>query len=129
MLATKNVCKGSELLMNKTNEMPGLARRAARRLFLGRLAAGAGVIGAAVATLPGSAALTAPAAAAKDESWRPASHTQDDWLDQIPGQHRLIFDTTSADGMFWGLRFAGNFYSANQDAYGLKETRRRKSFR
>lgn len=101
---------------------PGLARRAARRLFLGRLAAGAGVIGAAVATSPaGSTALAMPAAAAKDESWRPARHAQDDWLDQVPGQHRLIFDTTSADGMFWGLRFAGNFYTANHDAYALKD--------
>jgi len=123
MLATKNACKRSELLMDKTNEMPGFARRAARLLFLGRLAAGAGVIGAAVATSPaGSAALAAPTAEAKDESWRPARHTQDDWLDQIPGQHRLILDTTSADGMFWGLRFASNFYSANQDAYGLKNS-------
>jgi hypothetical protein len=96
------------------------ARRLARRFFLGRLAAGAGVIGAAVASSSAATdAMAAPAAA--DEPWHPTRHAQDDWLD-LPGQHRMVFDTTSAEGMFWGLRFAGNFYTANLGAYGLKDS-------
>lgn len=93
------------------------ARRLARRLFLGRLAAGAGVLGAAVA---GTSAVLAPNAAAADESWKPARHAQDDWFDQIPGQHRFLLDTASADAMSWGLRFASNYFNTNQNAYGLQ---------
>lgn len=88
-----------------------------RRLFLARLGVGAGVVGAA--------AVSSPAAMAQDAAssqWRPARHPQDDWYDQIPGQHRFVFDTTSPDGMSWGLRFASNYYAANQNAYGLKES-------
>lgn len=110
--------------MNKIDESevsPSLARRLARRLFLGRLAAGASVIGAAA--VGSSSAMAAPAAApaASDQRFHPTRHAQDDWL-ELPGQHRMVFDTTSADGMFWGLRFAGNFYTANLDPYGLKDS-------
>lgn len=95
------------------------ARRLARRLFLGRLAAGAGVLGAAAV---GTSAVMAPNAAAADESWKPARHAQDDWYDQIPGQHRFVLDTSSAEAMSWGLRFAGNYFTANQNAYGLQQS-------
>ena len=88
----------------------------ARRFFLSRLGAGAGVIGAA-------AAAAAPAAKAEsaDSRWQPARHAQDDWFDKIPGQHRLVFDTTSADGMASALQFGGNFFTANQNEYGLHD--------
>jgi hypothetical protein len=33
----------------------------------------------------------------------------------------MVFDTTSPEGMFWALRFAGNFYTSNQEPYGLKD--------
>ncbi len=93
--------------MDQKELQPSLARRLARRLFLGRLAAGAGVIGAAVAGT--TAVIAKPAAAAPgDQPFHPTRHAQDDWL-ELPGQHRMVFDTTSADGMFWGLRFANEF--------------------
>lgn len=109
--------------MQKMNEKGlelSLARRLARRLFLSRLAAGAGVIGAAVAG--SSVAMAAPVAAAApaDQPFHPTRHAQDEWL-ELPGQHRMVFDTTSADGMFWGLRFANNFYTSNLEPYGLKD--------
>jgi intracellular sulfur oxidation DsrE/DsrF family protein len=88
----------------------------ARRSFLARLGFGAGVLGAAAAASP--AALAQVTAGA---SWRPARHSQDDWLDKIPGQHRFVFDTITADGIGWGLRFTGNYFTANQEAYGLKD--------
>ena len=34
--------------------------------------------------------------AAEVTRWQPERHTQDDWLDQIPGKHRLVFDTTES---------------------------------
>lgn len=88
-----------------------------RRSFLARLGAGAGILGAAGISTP----LTA-SPAASDEPWRPARHAQDDWYDQIPGQHRLLFDSTSPDGLALALRFANNYFTVNQSAYGLKDS-------
>jgi len=75
--------------------------------------------GVAGATAASSAA--APALAAGDAPWRPARHAQDDWLDKIPGEHRFVFDTTTAEGMAWAFRFATNYFAASKEAYGLKE--------
>jgi intracellular sulfur oxidation DsrE/DsrF family protein len=89
----------------------------ARRLFLARLGAGASIAGATVISSP-----AAVAQAAADAPWRPARHTQDDWLDGIPGVHRFLFDTSTGDGMGWALQFAGNYFTANQEGYGLKDS-------
>lgn len=89
----------------------------ARRRFLTRLGTGGVLIGASA--LHSGAAATK---AAGDAPWKPARHIQDDWLDLIPGKHRFLFDTTSADGMYWGLRFASNYFSANQAEYGLQQS-------
>lgn len=93
----------------------------ARRAFLARLGTGVGVLGAAAV---GSSTAVADVAATggADAVWRPARHTQDDWLDGIPGQHRFVFDTISPDGVALALRFANNYYNTNQNVYGLKET-------
>ena len=87
----------------------------ARRLFLTRLGVGAGVVGA----------MSSPAADAQgaaDAPWRPARHAQDEWYDKIPGVHRFLFDTSTAESMGWSLQFATNYFTANQDVYGLKES-------
>jgi intracellular sulfur oxidation DsrE/DsrF family protein len=60
--------------------------------------------------------------AASDAAWRPARHAQDDWYDKIPGQHRFVFDSTTPAGMALALRFANNYFTANQNAYGLKDS-------
>jgi intracellular sulfur oxidation DsrE/DsrF family protein len=89
----------------------------ARRSFLARLGTGAGVLGA-------TAIITSPAVAqgAPDALWQPARHAQDDWLEKIPGQHRFLFDTTTPEGLALAFRFAGNYFTANQSAYGLKDS-------
>lgn len=89
----------------------------ARRWFLARLGAGAGVVGAAAVTSP-----VAAAQGSADESWRPARHAQDDWYDKIPGVHRFLFDTSTAESMGWALQFATNYFTANQEGYGLKDS-------
>jgi len=86
----------------------------ARRSFLSRLAAGGAIVGGAVFRSQPAAAQSSGA-----PSWRPARHTQDDWLDQIPGSHRFIIDTTSAQGLGSALLYANNFFVANQQGYGL----------
>jgi len=89
----------------------------ARRLFLTRLGVGVGAASAAAVSAP------APMAqAAADAPWRPARHAQDDWYDSIPGVHRFLFDTSSADAMGWAMQFATNYFTANQTAYGLKDS-------
>jgi intracellular sulfur oxidation DsrE/DsrF family protein len=89
----------------------------ARRSFLVQLGTGAGVLGATDIGSPSAAAQAAP-----DAPWRPARHPQDDWFDRIPGQHRFVFDTTTPDGMALTLRFANNYFTANENAYGLKHS-------
>src|SRR5262249_28113582 len=80
---------------------------------------GVTVFGAAAAALP-------PAATAQQSTegarWQPIRHMQDDWLDQIPGKHRLGFDTTDAAGMSSALLYARNFYTGNQSDYGLQNS-------
>lgn len=89
----------------------------ARRLFLSRLGMGVGMAGAAAVSSP-----AAMAQAAADEPWRPAHHAQDDWYDKIPGVHRFLFDASTPDAMGWALQFATNYFTANQQAYGLKDS-------
>src|ERR1700693_3358332 len=95
----------------------GLRSLIARRLFLARLGAGASVVGATVVSSP-----AAVAQAAADAPWRPAPHTQDDWYDKIPGVHRFLFDTSTGESMGWALQFATNYFTANQELYGLKDS-------
>jgi intracellular sulfur oxidation DsrE/DsrF family protein len=88
----------------------------ARRSFLARLGMGAGVLGASAA-----GASTAMAEVSADTPWKPARHSQDDWFDQLPGQHRFVFDTTTPDGLSIGFQFVANYFTANHETYGLED--------
>jgi intracellular sulfur oxidation DsrE/DsrF family protein len=91
-------------------KQPGLQLE--RRSFFGRLrAASLGVIG-----LGGSAM----AQVKQSTKWEPTHHAKDDWFDELPGQHRLVFDTTSAHALEEALLFAGNFVNVNRTDYGLE---------
>lgn len=85
-----------------------------RRSFLSRVAAGAAAFGGVLLGSRSSSAQSTGGAA-----WRPGRHAQDDWLDQIPGSHRFVIDTTSPSGFGSALLFANNFFVANQSGYGL----------
>jgi intracellular sulfur oxidation DsrE/DsrF family protein len=52
---------------------------------------------------------------------RPARHSQDDWLDQAPDGHRVIFDTWMADKFGEAVGFAGNWARVNKEEYGLTD--------
>ena len=95
----------------------GMESALARRLFLTRLGAGVGVVGASVVSSSSAVAQVAP-----DATWRPARHPQDDWYDKVPGIHHFVFDSTTADGMALALRFADNYFTANHDGYGLNDS-------
>lgn len=86
-----------------------------RRLFMTGLNAGAASLAAAAI---GSVAM------AQEKSpttrWEPMRHDKDDWMDQIPGKHRLVFDTITEDRLTDTLLFANNFMIVNRSDYGLE---------
>jgi intracellular sulfur oxidation DsrE/DsrF family protein len=53
--------------------------------------------------------------------WQPTRHPQDDWLDQLPGSHRFIVDTTTPAGFDSALLYVGNYFTANGNGYGLSD--------
>ncbi len=53
--------------------------------------------------------------------WEPARHAQDDWLEKPASKHRVVFDTTAADGAGEALAFAGNSFRVNHADYGLED--------
>jgi len=86
-----------------------------RRSFFSRMGGAAAALG----FVDQKAADAAPAAPAG--SFQPARHEQDNWFDELPGTHRVLFDTWTAARFAEALMFAGNIYRANRDGYGLTE--------
>ena len=84
-----------------------------RRSFFNRLK-----VGAAALMLGGVA--QAQVKTSGGAKFEPARHEKDDWLDALPGKHRLVFDTISIDGLRDSLLFANNFMIVNRNDYGLK---------
>jgi hypothetical protein len=91
----------------------------ARRSFLSQV--GSGISAAFAATLVGGAATLQAQSTGRGRP-QPSRHAQDDWFDQLPGRHRLLLDTTTADGFGSALLYANNFLNASQTAYGLKDS-------
>jgi hypothetical protein len=87
-----------------------------RRSFLTRLNAGA----ASLAALAIAGVARAQEKSAATVRWQPARHDKDDWLDNLPGKHRLVFDTTNHNGLGEALLFANNFIRVNRSDYGLQ---------
>jgi intracellular sulfur oxidation DsrE/DsrF family protein len=90
----------------------------ARRSFLARMGAGMSVAGV---SLVGGAPEAAAQAATGVARFQPASHTQDDWMDALPGKHRFVFDATTAPTFGAALAYANNFFVASESGYGLKD--------
>jgi intracellular sulfur oxidation DsrE/DsrF family protein len=89
----------------------------ARRSFLTGMGTGMTLLGTAAAIVVPSSAEAQAVAASR---FLPARHSQDDWLDQIPGQHRSVFDTTTPEGASSAALYANNFFIANQSGYSLQ---------
>jgi intracellular sulfur oxidation DsrE/DsrF family protein len=83
-----------------------------RRSFLSRFPAAASLLG-----LREQEASAAPLSG----SFEPARHARDDWFDQLPGRHRVVFDTWTADKFDDAIRFANNIFRGNKDGYDLSE--------
>jgi hypothetical protein len=86
-----------------------------RRSFLTRISAG---MTAFAASFVGGAAVAQAQTPAGH--FQPARHEKDDWLDQLPGKHRIVFDTTTPDSLGDGLAFANNFLRTSRSDYNLQ---------
>lgn len=71
-----------------------------------------------------AAGVAATAAGAQDgkAGFHPARHAQDAWLDALPGEHRVLIDTSFATGGAESLLYANNILNAHTSAYGGKES-------
>ena len=56
------------------------------------------------------------------KSFRPARHTQDDWMDTLPGKHRTVIDCAAAGAAGTGVFYANNIFIANRSGYQLDDT-------
>jgi intracellular sulfur oxidation DsrE/DsrF family protein len=88
-----------------------------RRSFFTRL--NAGVTSLAAIAVGGVAMAQQKSTAAR---WEPARHEKDDWFDQLPGKHRLVFDTTAHERLGEAILFANNFIRVNRADYGLQNS-------
>jgi intracellular sulfur oxidation DsrE/DsrF family protein len=88
-----------------------------RRSFFTRL--NAGVTSLAAIAVGGVAMAQQKSTAAR---WEPARHEKDDWFDQLPGKHRLVFDTTAHERLGEAIHFANNFIRVNRADYGLQNS-------
>lgn len=98
----------------KTNNLTSTERRS----FLTRLNAGAAAIAAVALSGRAAAQVKSPAPA----KWEPARHDQDNWMDEVPGKHRLVFDTVSNESLANAILFGTNFMTANRNDYGLQNS-------
>jgi len=61
------------------------------------------------------------ASAQTTRKYQPARHTQDAWLDTVPGRHRTFIDAATASGAGQALLYANNLYEANKSGYQLTD--------
>jgi hypothetical protein len=74
-------------------------------------------LGAAVSAIVlGSRTASAQAPAKR---FQPVRHSQDAWLDAVPGKHRTFIDASTANGAGEGMLYANNLYEANKSGYSL----------
>jgi hypothetical protein len=86
-----------------------------RRSFITSLGAAA-VAAAGVGVGAAEAQSTTPRAAS---AFKAARHADDDWMDKLPGKHRMVIDAVTPHGAGEAILFANNLYEANKAAYGL----------
>ena len=83
-----------------------------RRSFMSCLGASLAAVG--VGAVSADAQTPKPGAA-----FGPTRHAADDWLERVPGKHRMVIDAVTPHGAGEAILFANNLYVANKDAYAL----------
>lgn len=106
--------KPKDMTMNRNRAGGGVARRS----FLFRTAAGAGVFGAAFG---GASVAQAQSAPAPGSGFQPARHAEDDWFDHTTAKHRFFYDSTTPGGFGEAIFFARNYFTASASGYKLAD--------
>ncbi len=88
-----------------------------RRSFLTRLNTGLASLVAMAGVARAQQKPTSPTS-----RWEPARHQNDDWLEKTSVKHRLVFDTTSLEGLGNAIFFTENFYRTNKADYGVENS-------
>jgi hypothetical protein len=89
-----------------------------RRSFLTRLSAGFTALAAAMVAGGAPARAQSPTGS----RWQPERYEKDDWLDKIPGKHRMVFDTTKFEGFGEAIAFANNYLRTSRSEYNLQNS-------
>jgi len=79
------------------------------------------VLTGAAAAAAVSLTSTRAGAQAPGRRFQPARHSQDEWLDTVPGKHRTFIDCASVNAAGAGMLFANNLYVGNARGYQLKD--------
>jgi len=79
------------------------------------------VLTSAAAAAAVSLTSTRAGAQAPGRRFQPTRHSQDEWLDTVPGKHRTFIDCASVGAAGAGMLYANNLYVANAKGYQLKE--------
>jgi hypothetical protein len=61
-------------------------------------------------------------AAPGTKPFQPARHTQDEWMDALPGKHRTVIDCAAAGAAGTGVFYANNIFTANRNGYQLADS-------
>jgi hypothetical protein len=106
-------CRDTPTKVRETDMTVRKSELMARRSML----TGVGVAAAGVA-------MGATAAGARESSggFEPARHSEDAWLDALPGNHRVFVDSASGPGGATALLYANNILNAHTSAYSGKES-------
>lgn len=91
----------------------------ARRSFISRFGAGMTAFGAAFAAGTFSASAQGTQGG---PDWEPARHAEDDWMDELRGVHRFLFDNVDATGFDGAMLYANNFIDVNRNSYGVENS-------
>jgi intracellular sulfur oxidation DsrE/DsrF family protein len=75
----------------------------------------------AAAAAAGAGAVTAHAQTTGMSRFQSARHPADDWMDKLPGKHRMVVDGVTANGAGEAVLFASNLYAANKAGYSLND--------
>lgn len=90
-----------------------------RRSFISRLGAGMTAFGAAFAAGAVPASAQGPMGG---PDWKPARHSEDDWMDELRGVHRFLFDNVDASGFDGAMLYSNNFIDVNRNSYGVENS-------
>jgi intracellular sulfur oxidation DsrE/DsrF family protein len=88
-------------------------KKSDRRRFIAGLGAAAAAAGAG--------AVTMHAQTSSSSRFQASRHTEDNWMDMLPGKHRMVVDGVTANGAGEAVLFASNLYAANKAGYSLSE--------